>query len=121
MKKLLPAIALFLLGFQTANAEFKSGNGLVSSWREYSRATAGQPHNANDDGFFTGYVAGVCDAKMHTLFEIPEGATIGQACDVVGQWLDRHPEEWNKPARQLVIKALKEAFPMANGASKKGK
>ena len=49
---------------------------------------------------------------MHTLFNIPDGVTIGQACDVVGKWLDMHPEELNKPARQLVAEALKEAFPM---------
>ncbi len=121
MKKLLMAVALFLFGFSSAHAEFKSGNGLLSSWREYSKATLGQPYSANDDGFYTGYVAGVCDSKMHILFEIPEGATIGQACDVVGRWLDRHPEEWNKPAEQLVINALKEAFPLPKRATKKSK
>ena len=112
MKKILIVIAVFVLTFQSAHAEFKTGNGLVTVWREYSKANAGNPYNENDDGFYTGYVAGICDANMHTLFKIPEGATIGQVCDVVGKWLDRHPEKLNKPAKQLVIQALKEAFPM---------
>jgi len=38
---------------------------------------------------------------------------------VVGKWLDGHPEEWNKPAQQLVIKALKEAFPLEKNSAKK--
>ncbi len=112
MKKILIVIAVFVLTFQSAHAEFKTGNGLVTVWREYSKANAGNPYNENDDGFYTGYVAGICDANTHTLFNIPEGATIGQACDVVGKWLDKHPEELNKPARQLVVQALKEAFPV---------
>jgi hypothetical protein len=46
---------------------------------------------------------------LHILFSIPEGATPVQACDVVDKWLDEHPEEWNKPGYQLLIKALKTA------------
>ena len=112
MRKILIVIAVSLFTFQSAHAEFKTGNGLVKVWLEYAKANAGNPYNDNDDGFYTGYVAGICDANMHTQLTVPEGATIGQACDVVGKWLDKHPEEWNKPARQLVIKALKEAFPL---------
>ena len=47
---------------------------------------------------------------LHILFSIPEGATLGQACEVVSKWLDEHPEEWNKPSYQLLITALKAAF-----------
>ena len=119
MKKILIVIALSTLIFQSAHAEFKTGNGLVTVWREYAKANAGNSYNDNDDGFYTGYVAGICDANMRTLFHIPEGATIGQACDVVGKWLDRHPEEWNKPAKQLVVQALKEAFPVHKLTMKK--
>ena len=119
MKKGLLVIVLCLLSFQPAQAEFKTGNGLVTAWREYQKSSAGKPYNANDDGFYTGYIAGLCDSSMHSLFSIPEGATLGQACDVVGKWLDRHPEEWNRPAHQLVIKALKEAFPIHKSSVKK--
>ncbi|NMW18640.1 MAG: hypothetical protein HKK66_06415 [Chlorobiaceae bacterium] len=45
---------------------------------------------------------------------IPERSTLGQVCDVVGKWLEGHPEEWNKP------KALKEAFPIQKRSVKKG-
>ncbi len=119
MKKILILLAAALFSFQSAHADFKTGNGLVATWREYARSIAGKSYNENDDGFYTGYVAGICDAHTHLLFTIPEGATIGQACDVVGLWLEKHPEEWNKPAKQLVIKALKEAFPISKTASKK--
>ncbi|MCX6179083.1 MAG: Rap1a/Tai family immunity protein [Chlorobiales bacterium] len=47
---------------------------------------------------------------LHILSSIPEKATLLQACDVVGKWLDEHPEQWNKPSYQLVIKALEAAF-----------
>ncbi len=117
MKKILFAITICLLTFQTAHAEFKTGNGLVTLWREYERCSAGQPFNPNDDGFYTGYVAGVCDANMLIRFNIPEGVTIGQVCDITGKWLDKHPEKWNKPAHQLVIQAVKESFPMPKSKS----
>ncbi|MEI8186999.1 MAG: Rap1a/Tai family immunity protein [Chlorobiaceae bacterium] len=118
MKKILLVITLCLLSSHTVQAEFKTGNGLVTAWREYQKSSEGKPYNSNDDGFYTGYIAGVYDSSTHTLFRIPDGATLGQACDVVGKWLDRHPEELNKPAHQLVIKALKEAFPTSKISAK---
>jgi hypothetical protein len=119
MKKILLVVTLCLLSFQTAQAEFKTGNGLVATWREYQKSCTGKIYNPNDDGFYTGYIAAVCDSSTHILFSIPEGATLGQACDVVGKWLDGHPEEWNKPAQQLVVKALKEAFPLGKKSAKR--
>ena len=119
MKQILLLLAASLFTFQSARADFKNGNELVDTWRQYARSNSGKPFNENDDGFYTGYVAGVCDAEARTLFRVPEGATIGQACDVVGLWLEKHPEEWNKPAKQLVVKALKEAFPIVNPSVKR--
>jgi len=58
-----------------------------------------------------GYVKGVVDSFNDIAFKIPSGVTTGQLCSVVGKYIDDHPSEWNQEAADLVIKALKKAFP----------
>ena len=76
MKKVLLVITLCLLSFQTAQAEFKTGNGLVATWREYQKSSAGKPFNPNDDGFYSGYIAAVCDSSTHILFRAEEASEL---------------------------------------------
>ena len=42
--------------------------------------------------------------------DIPEGVTVGQLCDVVGKYLEDHPEELHERAQYLVARALRLAF-----------
>ena len=52
-----------------------------------------------------GYVVGVYDTH-HNLFNLPPSDTINQICNVVGKYLDEHPEELNEPAVKLVLRGL---------------
>jgi hypothetical protein len=56
------------------------------------------------------YILGVYDTSS-VLYNIPGGVNAAQIIAVVSKYLKNHPEEWNKPAAELVVKALKEAFP----------
>ncbi len=37
--------------------------------------------------------------------------SVNQMCAIVTKYLKIHPEKWNQCASELVIEALKEAFP----------
>jgi hypothetical protein len=43
---------------------------------------------------------------------VPAGLMVGQLAAVVSKYLKNHPEKRSEPAVDLVIKALKEAFPL---------
>jgi hypothetical protein len=111
MKKLLFALCVVVMFSTSANAVVLNGNDLVKNWKEYKKLDEGRIHNVSDAGYFMGYVSGIVDAfHSEFLFNPPYGSTVGQLCSVVGKWLDNHPEEWNKPAGELVTKALQSAF-----------
>lgn len=46
------------------------------------------------------------DGQIH----FPDGAGFGQIQKIVTNYLNEHPEEWEKPASFLVRKALKKAW-----------
>ena len=88
-----------------------SGYDLVALWREYRKLDSGQVTVDINICDYRGYVAGVCDVCNCWLFTTPEGTTQGQVCEVVGKWLELHPQRWHEPAMPLVIQALQGAFP----------
>jgi hypothetical protein len=47
-----------------------------------------------------------------SLYNVPDGVNMEQLVAVVFKYLKKHPEKWNESAASLVIKALKEAFPL---------
>jgi hypothetical protein len=102
MKKL---IATLLFAPCMANAEFLSGNDLLS--RMNSEEVV---HRM----FALGYVAGVSDAQQH-VFSCPSaGVTNGQVRDVVRSYLEANPGIRHKTADVLVTDALKQVWPCAN-------
>jgi hypothetical protein len=68
----------------------------------------------------TGYGMGYCFGVINTAFEMlqvrgeiymPEGdVTFEQVKKIVTNYLDAHPEEWQRPASAVVTKALKQAW-----------
>lgn len=65
--------------------------------------------------FFLGYINGVVDAGSwaeNQLYSIPADVSFGQICAVVGNYLDAHPEQWNKNGSALIFKALSIAWPL---------
>jgi len=66
-----------------------------------------------------GYAQGYCFGVLTTAAEIldadgeihfPDGASFGQIQKIVTNYLNAHPEEWEKPAALLARKALKQAW-----------
>jgi hypothetical protein len=95
-----------------ALAGFYSGNDLVPLMREADKAEANMSGADLAKAFEYGaYVIGVHDATEYFLHGTPADATKGQIIAVVSKYLKNHPEQWSEAAADLVIKALKEAFP----------
>ncbi|MCX5841229.1 MAG: Rap1a/Tai family immunity protein [Deltaproteobacteria bacterium] len=71
--------------------------------------------NPRDLTMFDGFVIAVAQVAENTMSHaivIPWGTTFGQVFDVVGRYLENHPEDWNTDADTVVIKALQAAFPV---------
>jgi hypothetical protein len=96
-----------------ALAGFFTGNDLVVLIPEYEKAEA-KASDVEDWGkawLYSGYVSGVYDATQD-LYNIPVSPSRRQINAVVTKYLKNHPEKWSESAANLVIKALKEAFPL---------
>jgi len=89
----------------SAHAAFYSGNDLVKLMRMYEKTSP-----SAEAGMFLGFVGGVYDATRH-MYGDKDNVILGQIRAVVTNYLKAHPERWNEPAADLVIDALKEAFP----------
>jgi hypothetical protein len=67
-------------------------------------------------GYGMGYCFGVINTASEILqargeIRLPDGdITFEQVKKIVTNYLDAHPEEWQKPASVLVTKALKQAW-----------
>jgi len=84
---------------------------LTDSWKAWKNAESGTIQSNDSTGFYSGYVAGIADAFGELLFDIPAGVNLKQIKAIVSKYIDDNPTEWNKPAKEIVINALKKAFP----------
>jgi hypothetical protein len=65
-----------------------------------------------DVGMFRGYVAGIQDPNSYGgVICVDENVRLSQAAAVVQKYLTDNPQSWHLPAHQLVITALRNAFP----------
>lgn len=87
----------------TAYADYFTGNDLEQKLLQSGRTI--------DVSMFRGYVAGVQDSFNGEAFCVPENVQLSQASAVVKKYLAENPRLWNEPAKLLVIKALKHAYP----------
>jgi hypothetical protein len=95
-----------------ALAGFYSGNDLIPLMQENEKTDAhGSGVDWNKAYEYNTYVIGVYDATEYQ-YTIPASANRRQIVAVVAKYLKNHPEEWGDPAAILVIKALREAFPL---------
>ncbi len=103
------AVVLLLAAPAGAVGGFKTGTTLV---REYTSGAEGKARQA-------AYVAGVLDgerivaefAKFRSPICLPPNVPTGHLSLVVHEWLEKHPERLNQQAANLVLVAVKEAFP----------
>jgi hypothetical protein len=119
MKKLalVPLLSAALVFGQSAksssSATVGTGSDLV---RKCSEAPAAR---SIDEGVSEAYAQGYCFGVLTTAAEIldsdgqihfPDGASFPQIQKIVMNYLNAHPEEWQKPASLLVKQALKQAW-----------
>ncbi len=93
-------------------AAFYTGGDLISPMEEVEKADA----NASEVDWvkvqeYYAYLYGVCDATEF-LYNLPASVNIRQIGAVVSKYFKNHRKEWSKPAALLVVRALKEAFPL---------
>lgn len=80
------------------------------------RGAADAAIEAQEIGYGMGYCFGVINTaseilQVHGEIHLPDGdVTFEQVKKIVTNYLDAHPEEWQKPASVLVTKALKQAW-----------
>jgi len=131
-KSILALVVLLALVFMQGEAGarvFITGKALVPLMREYEkeRPSAGAemaitskdyasgvkapPTNLSDARAYRLYVLGVHDALLGVLWDSPDNVNVAYVCDIVMEYLNKHPDEWEKPAALLVMNALMAVFP----------
>lgn len=96
------AAALILaLVTSSAHAQFVDGNELFARMN----GNAAQVNNA------VGYVMGVADAELGTLWCPPANVTVRQVFDMTKQFLEAVPEKRHENASAFVIAAVRTNFP----------
>jgi hypothetical protein len=110
-RAVLFALCSCLIALGPINAYFYDGNKLVSYLREWEKAERSDPQTQwEHSGDYMGYVLAVFDSMSQELCP-SANVTVGQVLAVVAKFLNEHPEEWSRPAYQLVAGALRSAFP----------
>ena len=69
---------------------------------------------ASPDSFCAGYIGGVIDTS-HTLFCFPPGVTKREIINITIVYLRDHSDKLGLYAPNLVIKAMRAAFPCKDG------
>lgn len=129
MKKIV--LAFIFLAISTAGySQLIRGNQLNDAWKEYQKKSNGLAFDAGGVTYYEAYVASYLDSTglWLALFDefnrldpknyarigksnIPEHATLGQICSIVGKYLDNHPEIWASVGTYIIYSAIDEAFP----------
>lgn len=104
---------MMLLACQSLHAAEAKPTTFVDTWREYRMAEAGKSCEFRAAGYYMGVVSGLVGLANGLLFAIPQTVTDKELCNVVGKWIDEHPERWGDAKDTIVTKALEEAFPLS--------
>ena len=100
--KYLLAIFFVIIPLSQIKADYFHGNGLIQLM---------DSQKTHDVTMFRGYVAGVQDAHNGIMFCVPEHVRLSQASTIVSNYIKADPKRWHEAAKNLVISALREAFP----------
>ncbi|MGC2049026.1 MAG: Rap1a/Tai family immunity protein [Gallionella sp.] len=106
-------IASILMVISIPVAQAMDGKDLLAGYNSYKRGKAGiaTGKDAYDGGQFDGYVSGVFDSAVGIALCVPADVKSGQIQEVVGQFLETHPESRQRSAVLLSMQALMKAFP----------
>ena len=113
MNIFVKAIVSMLMVLSISVAQAMDGNDLLAGYNSYKRVKAGiaAGTDAFDGGQFDGYVSGVFDSAVGIALCVPADVKSGQINEVVGQFLETHPESRQRSAVLLATQALMKAFP----------
>jgi hypothetical protein len=106
-------VATCLMASLPTNAISYDGHWLVDGWRAHKRIIdrTSQTGDYITSTFMVGYITGVVDSSNYQFFVVPAEVTADQLMQVVGKYLDEHPEQWNLSRFDIVMKALTKSFP----------
>jgi hypothetical protein len=95
------------------HAGLYNGNNLVPLMREYEKADRNDKTTIYvSAGNFMGYVTGVYDVlEASGIVCSVDGVNRGQISSVVVKYLNDNTKRWGEPAANLVLDALRTAFP----------
>ncbi|VTU28479.1 Rap1a/Tai family immunity protein [Variovorax sp. PBL-E5] len=105
---LLPMALIMSITAQSAFASFWSGSKLFQWLEQDLRGQA-----SYEQGAAIGYIVGVSDFGDGVLFCMPSGATVGQVKQVVYNYMQKHPEAWDKSADFSIAAALQATWKCA--------
>jgi len=119
----LVVIVFGLLITPVADAEFYQGQMLVEDWKAYKAMSKPKPLKSpkllQGRAHYMGYVVGVIDSNYDLIF-FPPDVTLEQLFNAVGKHLEAHPDEWQEPAVNLVLQALKEHLDRQESKKERG-
>jgi hypothetical protein len=114
MKKLIImfSIVFAFIGLPV-HAGLYNGNNLVPLMREYEKADRNDKTTIYvSAGNFMGYVTGIYDVlEASGIVCSVDGVNRGQISSVVVKYLNDNAKRWGEPAANLVLDALRTAFP----------
>ena len=105
-KKLFVMLAVLVAASPTSATHFRDGNWLHND----CQGGRGAPGLLQCQAYVTGVIDG-SSAVNKVLYCWPEEATLGQAVDIVKKWLEENPALRTLTGGDVVVSALKEAFP----------
>ncbi len=109
MKKVLGLLtALVIVSSPVRASNFIHCGELHDFWTEYKKVKIGESRNWLKSGLYLGYISGWVDGDL--LINTPKEATVLPHLDVVGKWLENHPEKWHEHRSDCVYWALEEAY-----------
>lgn len=111
-KLLILAAALALPAI--ASAQYYTGKSLADWMNAYERIQNGGSDTMDlaRATSYSGYVTGVADLQKMMQVVCPrDGVTVSQLVALVSQFIEAHPEHWDRNAAAVVSGALREAFP----------
>ena len=112
------AVLAVLAGTLPAPAAcFHNGQWLMIGWKALNRMEKTPPLRITEDDRldateYKGYVMGVADTQNEQAYQLPAGLTSRQVMDTVGRYAERNPEQWDGPAPELIVRALKQSYPL---------
>jgi hypothetical protein len=106
-------LAAFLIS-AAAHASYVDGNKLQELLGVAAKAERGKSKGVKDaygSGFVIGYIAGVADTYNGVLLCGTPDLPLRRIVAIVKQHIRDHPEDLNRPADWIIVKALSAAFP----------